>query len=59
MITLQRSSYEVAEAAITDRLGKVMMRVRLTQAVQQIDISSLPKGIYLMRAGDEVVRKMK
>jgi hypothetical protein len=59
VITLERSSNNTTEAVITDLQGKVLISVRLTQAKQQIDISSLPKGMYILRAGDESVTIIK
>jgi hypothetical protein len=59
VITVERNTSDITEATITDMQGKVLMRVRLTQSRQEIDIASLAKGMYVLKAGNETVTILK
>jgi predicted NAD/FAD-binding protein len=47
------------KAEILDLSGKVAMTVQLKNEVNRIDISDLPKGVYVLRANGETRKFVK
>lgn len=58
-ITVERSHNDRTEAVITDVQGKIVMRVLLMQNRQQVNISTLLPGTYILKAGDETITIIK
>lgn len=48
-----------AEAVISDVSGKILLKVTLKSGENRIDVSALPKGIYLFKLGSDVIKLMK
>jgi hypothetical protein len=59
VITLERGNSDISDATISDMQGRVVMRLRLVQQKQQVNIRSLLPGMYILRSGDESVTIIK
>jgi hypothetical protein len=47
------------DATIYDTAGRIRLKARLAAGVNRIDASGLPKGVYVLRWGDGVVKAVK
>lgn len=53
-LNIQQNGSEASDIYLTDLSGRVVLQTELPVGQSQIDISSLPKGLYFIRVGSEV-----
>ena len=59
-ITIQTTSNQsLNEVKITDLTGKVVKQIEIQRNVTEIDITTLPKGIYFVKVGRQLQRIVK